>query len=271
MFAPIDRCYGHALADPACDDREEWPRPSLNEYAASRHNAFYLRRLAEWRQAFAGDSFDFDYHLMWANWQQLTDTHIAWLLHADLQNLKSLGLDGLLSCQSFRVFYPTGLAMAALAETLWDQDVPWDEMRGRYIKAAFGEHAAFADQYLRTLESFLDTGDPHWRATPFSNSTAQQLAACADFLSTALSEIALRRESTVDRARDRSLDLLAYHARLLQFLVQAHRARLAGQRAEADRALDAAAGFLRDTEPEYSTFIDTQLALRAVDAARRME
>lgn len=271
MFAPIARCYGHPLADPACDDRGEWPRPPLNEYAASRHNAFYLRRLAEWRQAFAGDSFDFDYHLMWANWHQLTDTHIAWLLHADLQDLKALGLDGLLSCQAFRVFYPTGLAMAALAEALWNPGVPWDEMRGRYLDAAFGEHASFADEYLRTLESFLDTGDPHWRMTPFSNSTAAQLAACADFLATSLSELSLRRESTAERARDRSLDLLVYHARFLQFLVQAHRARLADQRPEAERALDAAADFLRDTEPAYSIFIDTQLALRAVDAARRVE
>ncbi len=271
MFAPIARCYGHALSDPACDDREEWPRPQLNEYAASRHNAFYLRRLAEWRQAFAGDSFDFDYHLMWANWQQLTDTHIAWLLHADLQDLQARGLNGLISCQAFRVFYPTGLAMTALAEALWDPDVPWDELRGRYLDAAFGEHAGFADEYLRTLESFLDTGDPHWRTAPFANSTAGQLAACADFLATALSEMSLRRESTAERARDRSLDLLAYHVRFLQFLVQAHRARLAGQQPEAERALDAAADFLRDTEPMYSIFIDTQLALRAVDAARRVE
>jgi hypothetical protein len=271
MFAPIARCYGHALADPACDDREEWPRPALNEYAASRYNAFYGQRLAEWRQAFAGDSFDFDYHLMWANWHQLTDTHIAWLFHRDLQDLKTLGLDGIISCQAFRAFYPSGLAMTTLAEALWNPDVPWDEMRQRYLAAAFGKHTAFADEYLRTLESFLDTGDPHWRATPFSNLDAHRLTACADFLATALSEIALRRESTAERARDRSLDLLAYHARFLQLLVQAHRARLAGQQPETERALDAAAEFLRDTEPTYSTFIDTQLALRAVDEARRVK
>jgi hypothetical protein len=271
MFAPIARCYGHALADPSCDDREEWPRPALNEYAASRHNAFYVRRLTEWREAFAGDSFDFDYHLMWANWHQLTDTQVARLFHADLQDLQSLGLNGLISCQAFRVFYPTGMAMTTLADALWNPDVPWDETRQRYLDAAYGEHAGFADEYLHTLEAFLDTGDPHWRTTPFSVLDKQQLTACADFLATSLSEIVLRRESTSDRARDRSLDLLAYHARFLQFLVQAHRARHAGQRSEAERALDAAADFLRDTEPAYSTFIDTWLALRAVDAARRIE
>jgi hypothetical protein len=124
---------------------------------------------------------------------------------------------------------------------------------------------------LCTLESFLDTGDPERRATLFSNTDVHQLAACADFLATSLSEIALRRESTTGRVRDRSLDLLAHHTRFLQFLVQAHRARMGGRPVEAERALDTAADFLRDTEPAYSTFIDTELALRAVDAARRVE
>jgi hypothetical protein len=269
MFAPIARCYGHALVDPACNDGEEWPRPPLNEYAVSRQNAFYVRRLAAWRKAFAGDSFDFDYHLMWANWHQLTDTHLAWLLYADLQDLGALGLNGLISCQAFRAFYPSGLAMSALSEALWNPDVPWDEMRRRYLDAAFGEHADFADAYLRTLESFLDTGDPEWRTTPLSVLDPHQLVTCADFLATSLSEMALRRESTVGRAHDRSLDLLSHHARFLQFLVQAYRARHAGRPVEAERALDTAADFLRNTEPDYSTFIDTQLALRAVDAARR--
>ena len=36
MFAPITRCFGHALGDPACDDGQEWPRPPLNQHAVSR-------------------------------------------------------------------------------------------------------------------------------------------------------------------------------------------------------------------------------------------
>ncbi len=268
MFAPIARCYGHSLADPACADGKPWPRPSLNQYAASAYNAFYVQRLTKWRQAFAGDSFDFDYHLMWAVWAQLTDTRIAHLFHEDLRHLKEMGLDGIVSCQSFRVFYPSGLAMTALAEALWNPDAPWEEIRQRYLEAAYGDHAGFASKYLDRLESFLDTGDPHWRTPPLSNADQGKLEACAAYLETSLEEIVLRREAVDDRTRDLSLDLLAHHATFLRDVVAAYRARLAGIEGEAERAFERAAEFLRETEPEYSTCIDTMLALRFLERAR---
>ena len=96
MFAPITRCFGHALGDPACDDGRDWPRPPLNQFAISRQtNAFFARTLAAWRQAFAGDSFNFDYHLMWAIWQQLIDTHIARVFYEDLGQLKTMAVHSL--------------------------------------------------------------------------------------------------------------------------------------------------------------------------------
>ncbi|MBN1580144.1 MAG: DUF4838 domain-containing protein [Anaerolineae bacterium] len=270
MFAPIARCYGHGLADPVCDDGGAWPRPPLNQFAVSRQNAFYVEMLRGWRKAFGGDSFDFDYHLMWANWAQMTDTVQARILHADLQQLQAIGLDGIVSCQSFRAFYPSGLAMAVLAESLWNPEVPWKEMRRCYLEAAYGAHVDWVDAYLDQVESFLDTGDPHWRTPPFSNADEAKLAACMVFLQTSLAEIELRCESTPNRAQDRSLDLLAHHARFLQFIVQAYRARLAGQLEQANEEFDRAIAFLRETEPEYSTFMDTMLAVRFVERAKRL-
>jgi hypothetical protein len=271
MFAPIARCYGHSLADSGCDDGEAWPHPALNQYAASHYNAFYAQRLADWCKAYGGDSFVYDYHLMWANWDQMTDTYIARLYHEDLQHLKGMGLDGIVSCQSFRVFYPSGLAVTALAEALWDPDVPWDEMRGRYLAAAFGEHAAFAGEYLATLESFLEPGDPHRRVMPLSNADAIKLAACAAFLESSLAEMQAWQETETDRARRKSFDLLGHHATWLQSIVRAYQARRAGDAEEAERQFEAAADYLRRTEPKYSTYIDTMLALRVVERAKRRE
>jgi hypothetical protein len=269
MYAPIQRCYGHALDDPVCDDGESWPRPPLNQYGASSYNAFYVQRLKEWRAAFGGDSFAYDYHLMWANWQQMTDTRLARIYHQDLQHLRDLGLDGIVSCQSFRVFYPTGMAMNALAESLWNPDVPWEEMRARFLEAAYAEHGSYVGEYLDRLEDFLDTGDPHWRTPPFSNADESKLAACAAFLDRSLAEFRVRHEAALLRATKKSLELLAYHVQLLQHVVRGYQARLAGDEAQAEAAFDEAAAFLRRTEPKYSAYIDTMLALRYLERAKR--
>jgi hypothetical protein len=119
--------------------------------------------------------------------------------------------------------------------------------------------------------AYLDTGDPHWRTPPLSNADEEKLNACAAFLDTSLAEIVLRREATSVQARKRSLDLLAYHARFLGFLVHAYQARLARETERADEEFDRAGEFLRETEPEYSTFVDTMLALRFVARARQQK
>ncbi len=262
MFAPISRCYGHALADPACDDGgAPWPRPPLNAFSASRHNAFYTHVLAGWREKFGGDSFAFDYHLMWANWRQLTDTVQARIIHQDLQELKRLGLDGIISCQSFRAFYPSGLAMTTLAEALWDPTTPFDQIKRRYLRAAFAEHAAFAGDYLQNVEKIVATYDPHWRKPPFSTDSQTKLAATAGFLTRAIKEIDARRAAAAGTSR-RALELLAHHAQLLHFIVRSYQARLAGDNDAANAQLDQAAAFLQETEEPYSQYIDTMLALR---------
>jgi hypothetical protein len=269
MFAPIERCFGHSLAEVECDDGQLWPRPPLNRLAVSQHNAFYRRRLADWRRVFTGDSFDFDYHLMWFVWQQMTDTAVARVLYEDLQHLKSLGLNGLISCQAFRAFYPSGLAMAVLSEALWNPDVPWEELRSRYLAAAYGPYAGFAGDYYDQVEGFLDTGDPHRRILPLSNASTEKLVACAAFLEDTL-KLAAQHKPTQDRVRARSLDLLRHHARLLQYVTKAYQARAAGEVARGAREFDRASEFLCRTERRYSTWIDAQLCLRlSVDAHRQ--
>ncbi|MGI6208012.1 MAG: DUF4838 domain-containing protein [Anaerolineae bacterium] len=271
MFAPISRCYAHALHDPDCDDGQEWTRPALNQFSASHNNAFFIQRLAEWRRAFGGDSFDFDYHLMWANWQQLTDTVVARIYHEDLQQLKQLGLDGIISCQSFRNFYPSGLAMTVLADALWNPDRPWEEIRRGYLEDAFGPHADLADAYLTRTEEMLATQDPHRRQPPFSDADGPALVAAESYLKGALEELKGRRQAETNSVYRRSLELLAHHAEFLGHLVAAYQVRAAGKPALSNLELDRAADFLHRTEARLSPYMDTELALRcSVDPHRAL-
>ncbi len=262
MFAPISRCYGHALHDPSCDDGLEWPRPALNQFQAPRYNAFFVRQLRAWREAFHGDSFDFDYHLMWAIWQQLTDTHLARIFHEDLQKLRELGLNGIISCQSFRAFYPSGLAMTVLAESLWDPTRPFAELRDSYYEAAYGRSARFAGSYLAGVESYLDSGDPHWRTCPFAAADEAKLRRFLAFLRWAGAELAAQRQTAADPARRRSLDILRHHIQLLRLLARAH---LLARRGDAQRAaqnVERARELLRQSEARMAHVLDTMLALK---------
>jgi len=270
MFAPIRRCYGLPLVGDARGAEALPPRPRLNQYVAPRANAAFAASLAAWRQAFQGDSFDFDYHLMWAVWEHLTDTVVARTYHRDLQQLKEAGLNGIVSCQSFRSYYPTGLAMTVLAESLWDPTGEWAERRGEYMEAAYGESAAYVSAYLERLEGFLDTGDPQWRTPPFSNAGAARLAEKDRFLADALASLRSWRGKVTEATHRRSLDVLAHHARFLRLLLRAYQAGLRGNRDEVSASLDDAADYLRRTEPRYHRYIDTYLVLnRAVEATRR--
>ena len=88
-------------------------------------------------------------------------------------------------------------------------------------------------------------------------------------LDLSLAEFRARHEAALLRAPKKSLELLAYHVQLLQYVVRGYRARLAGDEAQADSEFDAAMAFLRRTEPKYSGYIDTWLALRYLERAKR--
>ena len=144
-------------------------------------------------------------------------------------------------------------------------------MGGGYLEAAYGEHTDFASRCLTQVESFLDTRDPHWRKPPLSNADEAELSACAAFLNQSLIQVRARVAATTDRTHRKSLDLLGHHMQFLQLIVRAHQARLSGQPDGEKKAWDRAADFLRRTEPRYSTYIDTMLALRLAVEERREE
>ncbi len=271
MFAPISRCYAHALNDPDCTDGEVFERPELNKFSASRKNAYFVDRLAEWRKVFQGDSFDFDYHLMWANWRQCTDTVIARVIWEDLKSLKALELDGIVSCQSFRNYYPSGLATAALAQGLWNPDASWADFRQGYLETAYGPHADAADAYLTRTEELLATDDPHRQKPPFSTLEGPALIEADGYLKAAVADLSARRKAESNRLYRRSLELLVHHAEFLRHLVAAYQARAANKPALANLEVDRAADFLRRTEARLSLYMDTELALRCSVEPHRTE
>lgn len=150
MFAPITRKYGENYCDQIAYERElpEYRRNKLSMSSSLAENLAFLRR---WQTHFAGDSFIYDYHLMWAHLNDPGYEYCARNLFEDMQSLRDIGLNGMLSCQVQRCFFPSALPMQMMAAALWDRNCDYEEKAMEYYLSAFGPQGLEARNYLRMV------------------------------------------------------------------------------------------------------------------------
>ncbi len=215
MFAPISRCFRHALTDSACSTPEAPARPQLNAAHMPRSNQELVNLLDEWWNAYSGDSFLFDYYLWSGLHMEASDVELAHIIHKDMRSLQGLGLNGLISCQVLRSFWPTGLPMFAMAETLWNRRVQWKALKSRHLEAAFGAEYAWVDQYLQKIEKMLLGRPNHDSRYPLAARLPKQLRAFEEFLTVNHIELYARAENAQAPAQQESYRILAHHNQFL--------------------------------------------------------
>lgn len=154
MFAPITRNYGQNYGD-YIDYEGELPPYRRNQLEVPESLAQNLEQLRRWQKAFEGDSFDFDYHLMWAHLNDPGYEYLARNLFEDIKDLHKIGLNGMISCQVQRCFFPTALPFYMMAAVLWDRNCDYEETVLKYYKAAFGEDGVLVHKYLKTVSEMI--------------------------------------------------------------------------------------------------------------------
>lgn len=155
MFAPITRTY----SAPFVPDQSF--EGTLTAYRRNRNVmptsvAENVARLRSWQKSFHGDGFDFDYHFMWDHHKDLGGMQTAEILMQDMKNLRDIGLNGMISCQNQRVFFPTALGMHAMAEALWNREADFGDLTERYFDCAYGEMGKMARDYLKSVTEDYD-------------------------------------------------------------------------------------------------------------------
>ena len=155
MFAPITRSYSEPFAADS-GRKPKLPPYERNKLAFPRDPKLNLAFLSKWQRMFRGESFDFDYHFMWDHYKDPGYYSMARVLHQDLQHLHSIGLDGFVSCQVQRAFFPTGLGMAVLGRTLWDRSLSFESIARDYFRSAYGENGAAARRYCAEISKLFD-------------------------------------------------------------------------------------------------------------------
>ena len=154
MFAPITRSYSTAFATGAGSDA---PIPPFerNHLEFPRDPGVNIAFLRSWQESFSGDGFDFDYHLMWDHYKDPGQMASARVLHEDIQRLRDIGLNGLISCQVQRVFFPSALAMTVMGRTLWNRDLPFEAIADDHLRAAYGDRGPTVKAFLTRMSELF--------------------------------------------------------------------------------------------------------------------
>jgi len=262
MFAPISRCYVHALADPSCSGGGKaggWP---LNRVEPPRTNAEYVTIRRAWKRAFSGDSFVFEYYLWRPYLRSQSPLAFAKLINEDVRNLKDLDLNGMVSCQVLRSFYPAGLQMLSMAATLWDVRTDLDSLVEEQLRLCFGNNRETVKEYLARIDELLRPVEahPHRPALDAGDlERAERLAAITDEFSAKMSSL----EAANDR-EGRYLDLLGHFNKVLNMRSRAASLVARGREKEAEKLWERISQFVRETEGLTHRYLDSWLLLRTI-------
>lgn len=154
MFAPISRLFDEPYAIP--DGDVAVPPYQLNKNASPQDIERNVAFLQAWQQAFQGPGFVYDYHMFYIHFHDQGYYGYVDVLAEDIRRLPRLNLDGFVSCQMQRSFYPHGFPHHVHAGLLWNPARELDDLAQSYFQGAFGTDGALVLEYVQTLSDLFN-------------------------------------------------------------------------------------------------------------------
>ncbi len=259
MFAPITRTYSHAFVDANTSQEVELAPYERNKIIRPKSVAENLAYLRSWQEQFSGDSFDFDYHLMWDHVLDPGYYECSRILHRDMTNLDKIGLNGMVSCQVQRTAFPTGLPMYAMAKALWDKSSDFEKIASDYFEASFGADGEAVRDYLHTLSTLFHP--------PYMRLELPQIneAVAADFIKAKKviekfekDYIMLHISAEEHTDRDASWKYLKYHAEYCILLADMLKHRALGDNAATRDKATEIKEYLKSIQADTHNVLDVQ-------------
>lgn len=256
MFAPITRTYCHSFEVGKGDySIPDYHRNHLHFPETIEQNIAFLR---EWQKWFDGDSFDYDYHFMWEYNLDPGQEVICRTLWQDIRNLDQIGLRGLVSCQTQRSFFPTGLGVYLMGRMLWNRSESYEAVSGDYYREAFGTDGTLCQSYLNQISECFDMDEINGRIPLEENKISQQRERAGGILDAFLPVIE-KNISAASGARKKSWEYLRYHQSVVCYLADILESLSKKETKEADRLWNGCKEFLWKHEPELQPVLDVNL------------
>ena len=278
MFAPITRSYTTAYYN-GDSDADADAVAAVTELAPYTRNKLVMlksvsenvARLNRWQAVFSGDGFLFDYHLMWDHFYDQGGYESARILFEDMKNLDKLNMQGMVSCQVQRAFFPTGLAMNAMASALWNKSQSLDDFTDKYFDDMFGEHAHEMLEYFITLSKLFQ---PPYMRGEMADVCAESAKVFGDIhaVITKMSPLIIARyQEETDLCRKKTWFALTAHSNLCFFLATALSQKAGGHQADAEATWALAVDYITRLEPQTHDLLDTKYFIDVIGRVIRGE
>ncbi len=258
MFAPISRTflksYSHAGELPPI------PPYELNHIQMPTTMEANLSYLKAWQERVNCDSFIYDYHLGKAHYGDPGYVHISKIICEDIKANKSLGMDGINSCQELRAAFPNALPNYVMGLASLDVELTFEQVAEEYYRSAYGARWQEALGYLTRVSELYNADYVMGMGKPQNPDMAKRFEAVlrlADEFAPTIEAALADGLSPVER---RFWEELAYHRDYLTTFTHALLKRAKGEDPTAD--YHAFADLVRRMEPRFQQSLDVYRVLQ---------
>lgn len=147
-----------AIGDKYSNKRREggYPKWKRNDFDLVGGFDVALSFMDGWKSVFDGPKFIYEYYMYTAHFSDPGYMAFSKMICDDIKTLDITGFDGIMSDQTQRSFFPTGLPMNIIGEMQFDKSLDFDEFVDKYLCDSFGEDYRLARDYLYKLSVLFD-------------------------------------------------------------------------------------------------------------------
>lgn len=267
MFAPITRTYDttYAQAEKTHAEMKPYVRNKLEYPRTAAENCAYLKAWQE--EQIKGDSFIFDYHLMWNQYKAPGYRNLSRVIHDDMKALRDIGLSGSISCDIARCQIPHNFLYQTMSSTLWNREVDYDAEERAFFEDNYGEDHGKAFEYLNAITEAFSVIYAYYDESVDSKPMERALAertekAVAEILPVILEN--LEKES-LHPAVKLSWELLYAHTELVVPYAHAYTAKYQNDDETGRRYFEEYCAVCDKIGEKYPKFFDADYAKHSVD------
>jgi hypothetical protein len=251
----------------------EWTR---NNFNIPKGFDTTLSFVDAWKPIFDGPKFIYEYYMYTAHFADPGYMQFSRNIAEDMKGLYLTGFNGVMSDQTQRSFFPTGLPMSIIGEFQFDDSYDTEKFIDTYLKDSFGENYLTAKEYLEIMSEIFDLDSLTLNTTVVSQDTG---ARDASFKTAGIlgnverGEIIAKIPGIIekylpvfesgamveDKCHSESYKLLIYHCEYCKYLSNIYCALANHDKDLARRHLAKAIDYLSEIEGEIHPYFDLVL------------